>query len=240
MHLTCGGIQGTAIDSLPPTCYYIPNFVSETEAEQILFQITRTPEKRWTLLAHRRLLSLPTTLTGAAKDTLIDSPLPGYLKIPILDRLQQVGLFKDSPHGAPNHCLVNEYHAGQGIMPHEDGSAYYPMTATVSLGSHTVLNIHRKTEDGEREVMPTWRILQEPGSLLVTSGEMYSETLHGIDSITVDKDLNENNIANWSMLDDRDRYKSGSRERETRVSLTYRDVIKVAKVGGALKFLGKK
>lgn len=128
-------------------------------------------------------------------------------------------------------------------MPHEDGLAYFPCTATLSLGAAIVLDIYEKNEAGERNLKPRWRILQEPRSLLVTSGPMYTETLHGIEEVKVDEKMEDEGIANWAFLGERDRYANleGARyERRLRVSLTYRDVVKVAKVGGAMKFLGKR
>lgn len=122
-------------------------------------------------------------------------------------------------------------------MPHVDGPAYNPITATVSLGSHTVLEIYQKNEHGERNVTPTWRILQEPRSLLVTTGAMYVDTLHGISELTVDKDLDSDHIINWEYLGDRKAFESGQAERDTRISLTLRDVTRVTKLGGALKFM---
>ena len=124
-------------------------------------------------------------------------------------------------------------------MPHEDGPAYHPITATVSLGSHTVLEIYKKTEKGERESQPTWRIFQERRSLLVTTGVMYKDTLHGISEIKDDQNLGPESIVNWDLLGDKNVFESRTAERETRVSLTYRDVLKVAKLGGALKFMNK-
>lgn len=38
-----------------------------------------------------------------------------------------------------NHVLVNEYLPGQGIMPHQDGPAYFPVVAIISLGSPAVM-----------------------------------------------------------------------------------------------------
>ncbi|KIW96371.1 uncharacterized protein Z519_03440 [Cladophialophora bantiana CBS 173.52] len=227
------------IKGLPPSCYYVPSFITPSEEEQILNAIRRLPESRWTVLTHRRLLSLPSTLTGSARDTLLAAPMPAFLDT-IVTRLQQDQYFETSTHKAPNHVLINEYKPGEGIMPHEDGPAYDPITATVSLGSHTVLEIYKKNEDGEREVKPTWRILQEPRSLLVTTGEMYVTTLHGISEIQTDEDLNTTQIINWHLLGDQRPYHTGQAQRQTRISLTLRDVIKVAKLGGALKFMNKR
>jgi alkylated DNA repair protein alkB family protein 6 len=228
--------------ALPPSCHYIPNFLTPAEEAHILSQIHATPSTRWTNLSHRRLLSVPSTLTGTARDTLLASPLPTYLSTPIASRFADLGIFQASPHGAPNHVLINEYQPGQGIMPHEDGLAYYPCTATVSLGAAIVLDVYEKNK-GEREAAPRWRILQEPRSLLVTSGAVYTDTLHGIEGVMVDEEVGEGTIANWELLGEKWRYAAldGARyEREVRVSLTYRDVVKVAKVGGVMGFLGKR
>lgn len=229
-------------DGLPESCFYVSNFITEAEEEKILSEISKTPASRWTNLTHRRLLSLPSTLTGTARDTLIAAVLPDYLENPVARRIRDMRIFqmKESPHGGPNHVLINEYQSGQGIMPHEDGPAYFPVTATVSLGSHTVLDIYKKNEQGERESKPSWRILQEPRSLLVTEGSMYKDTLHGITDAHVDEDLMEGSIINWHDLFDTTPYESGRCERKTRISLTFRDVLKVAKLGGAMRFLGKK
>lgn len=227
------------INDLPPSCYYIPSFITTTEEEHILNEIRKLPESRWTVLTRRRLLSLPSTLTGPARDTLLAASLPAYLE-PTVARLRETTFFESSPHKTPNHVLINEYKPGEGIMPHEDGPAYSPITATVSLGSHTVLGIYKKNEHGEREAKPTWRILQEPRSLLITEGEMYINTLHGIAELQTDEALDGEHIVNWDLLDDKQPYQSGKAQRQTRISLTLRDVTKVAKLGGALKFMNKR
>ncbi|KAK0521967.1 hypothetical protein OC835_006728 [Tilletia horrida] len=53
-----------------------------------------------------------------AGNTLIPQPLPSFMtSFPnLIQRLQDTGAFRGSKHGQPNHCLVNEYLAGQGIM----------------------------------------------------------------------------------------------------------------------------
>lgn len=156
-----------------------------------------------------------------------------------MTRFESLGIFADAPHGAPNHVLINEYQPGQGIMPHEDGAAYHPLVATVSLGAPIVLDVYRKREDGGaggRE-QPRFRILQERRSLLITRKEIYTEFLHGIAETKRDEELGEKSVCNWGLLRERDRFE-GLHERETRVSLTYRDVLKVSKVGNTMKFLG--
>jgi alkylated DNA repair protein alkB family protein 6 len=135
-----------------------------------------------------------------------------------------------SPHLAPNHCLINEYLPGQGIHPHEDGDAYYPVVATVSLGSHIVLDVKAKSDHTDTG---GWRILQERRSLLITSGDLYTDCLHGISEVETDENLGREGIVNWSLLGDRTPFLEGRAVRKTRVSLTYRDVNKVQKLGKA-------
>lgn len=146
-------------------------------------------------------------------------------------------------------------------MPHEDGSAYADVVATVSLGASLCLQIGPKpssTEDDAKEhsaparddtnkascgsnlsqyEIPT-RILQEPRSLLLTTGTAYKDLLHGIEPIEVDEDLNRKTVANWDLLGSANVFEEagGRNERATRVSLTYRDVLKVS--SAASKVLG--
>lgn len=137
-------------------------------------------------------------------------------------------------------------------MPHEDGPAYYPLVATVSLGAPIVLDLYEKeregegegkggttSEEGEYTRIPRFRILQEPRSLLVTMGRMYTEFLHGIAERMVDEDLRDETVCNWGLLGQKEKFLGGSYERRTRTSLTFRDVLKVAKVGNTLKFLSR-
>jgi len=136
---------------------------------------------------------------------------------------------------------VNEYTPGQGIFPHEDGSAYHPVVATVSLGSHIVLDIYAKKSDesGEREENSRWRILQEPRSLLITTGALYRDHLHGIAEINVDENLDEKGVINWDLVGRKEDFEDGAKKRKTRVSLTFRDVLKVKRLSKGLSFLGK-
>ncbi|KAF7197088.1 Alpha-ketoglutarate-dependent dioxygenase alkB-like 6 [Pseudocercospora fuligena] len=224
-------MESHRISSVPPSILYFPGFISEEEERHILEKI---PPNRWISLAHRRLQSLPARLTNS--NTLVTSnPLPDWLKSPIVERTHKLEIFSDAPHGI-NHCLVNEYNPGQGIMPHEDGAAYYPAVATVSLGGTLVLDV---TEKGQHENKKSWRILQEPRSLLITTGEAYTETLHGIAEVEEDRDLNSETVANWDLLGDKTRIEEngGVNVRTTRISLTYRDVKKVSALGN--KIFGK-
>jgi len=87
-----------------------------------------------------------------------------------------------------------------------------------------VLNIYPKSNKEEQ-----YRILQEPGSLLLTTGEMYIDYMHSISEITTDENLNETTVINWSLLSDPEKWR-GNITRSTRTSLTFRDVLKVVKI----------
>ncbi|OAG13657.1 hypothetical protein CC77DRAFT_1002950 [Alternaria alternata] len=236
------------IAGLPPDFYYIPNFISAEEESSIVQKI---PAQRWTHLTHRRLQALPSTLTK--NNTLLAAPLPAYLTNPILSRFKDLGIFDHTPHGQSNHVLVNEYRPGEGIMPHEDGDAYAHVVATVSLGAGLCLDVLPKPEssfnkegqqDGEKMLHLPTRIFQEPRSLLITTGRAYRELMHGISSIEVDEELSEGTVANWGLLSQEGKdaiaRDGGSNLRGTRVSLTYRDVIKVSTAASRVLGMGRR
>ncbi|KAI2630966.1 hypothetical protein GGR54DRAFT_178820 [Hypoxylon sp. NC1633] len=234
------------IASLPPAAYYISDFITQKEEEAILDKIASAPKPRWKQLTHRRLQTWPSDLVN---NKLIDAPLPPWLNDPIVPRLKSirssqdpdsVDLFSDSPHQKPNHVLINEYPPGIGIMPHKDGAAYHPVVCTVSLGASLCLDIYKSKDDGSLEPNPAWRILQEPRSLLITTSDLYTDFLHGIADTTEDVELSESTVANWNLLRSPDNFVGGLNIRKTRTSLTYRDVMKVSKIGGKLGLLQKK
>ncbi|KAM5488834.1 hypothetical protein MaudMau93_003960 [Microsporum audouinii] len=234
------GLEKYRVTRLPDTAYYIPDFLSEDEEKIILSKLTI--ENRF-----MKAYTWPSALSKS--NTLLASPLPDWLESPIASRFRDMEIFTDSPHKSPNHVLINEYRPGQGIMPHEDGAAYYPIVATVSLAAPIILDIYEKRQSdlsvemeeavsGQR--LPQYRILQERRSLLVTTGSLYSDYLHGIAERLSDDELGPETICNWGNLGDSHLFETGKYERQTRVSLTYRDVLKVSKLGNSIKFLSKR
>ncbi|KAG6024341.1 hypothetical protein E4U41_001801 [Claviceps citrina] len=238
------------IQGLPSSAYYIPNFISPEEERFILDKIAAAPKPRWKQLTHRRLQTWPSDLV---QDRLLDAPLPVWLEHPVIPRLLSLSsaattpdagnasdaaivsshIFSQSPHQRPNHVLINEY-------PRGDGAAYWPVVCTVSLGASLCLNLHRTKEDGALDAVPAWRVLQEPRSLLITTETLYTDYLHGIADIEEDVDLCADGIANWSLLGDARLFAEGRNMRETRISLTYRDVLKVFKMGSKLSMFLKR
>jgi alkylated DNA repair protein alkB homolog 6 len=73
------------------------------------------------------------------------------------------------------------------------------------------------------------RVLQEPRSLLITTGDIYTEYLHSISETCVDENLGESTVVNWPLLQNPESW-HGTVPREIRTSLTFRDVIKVVKL----------
>ncbi|KAI9652617.1 MAG: hypothetical protein M1829_001497 [Trizodia sp. TS-e1964] len=225
------------ITNLPSDAYYISDFISSAEEDFILNKISTAPITRWTNLSHRRLQTYPSSL--AANNTLLAAPLPSWLASPILPRLREgLDAFSGSPHNGPNHVLINEYNPGEGIMPHEDGAAYWPVVATISLGAPIVLEITKKRVEQQEEPRNEGvfgRILLEPRSLLVLTNDMYSNYLHGIAEVSLDGNLGPASISNWALLGSPQSYVSGSYIRRQRTSLTYRDVLNVSKLGNHFK-----
>lgn len=298
--------------------FYIPNFITEDEERFLTEAILSAPKPKWKVLQNRRLQEWGGQMLSK-NNTLMPQPMPDFFTTypDLITRLRKTGVFERSKHGEPNHCLVNEYLARQGIMPHEDGPAYFPAVATVSLGSHTLLDVYRYVDEdlqkdfdermkehddkvakdnnvesmgGEdptksnivpkermegnvkivrgaraREPNPVFSILQEPRSLLITTGHVYKSCLHGIAEREVDTVAQLAQVANAELLDDAqlrskveqaksrsgdakvgtndEEAKDAGLPRSTRLSLTFRDVEKVSKgVAAMMAYLqgGKK
>ncbi|KAH9620223.1 hypothetical protein KSS87_022333, partial [Heliosperma pusillum] len=107
---------------------------------------------------------------------------------------EEFGIFP----AVPNHVLINEYLPDQGIMPHQDGPAYFPAAAILSLGSPVVMNFtpHGKLwEDDNRNSNLTaqedspqnFSLLLMPRSLLIFKDLAYSAYLHGIEDNAVQR-----------------------------------------------------
>lgn len=125
----------------------------------------------------------------------------------------------------PNHVLVNEYLPGQGIMPHLDGSLFYPTITTISVGSHTVLNFLEPSEDKTINTIPLFSFLLEPRSLLILQDKLFSHYLHCIEEVK--EDLLDDSIINLNKCSDQFD-KNSTIHRDTRISLTIRHVPKTS------------
>ncbi|CAI4226494.1 unnamed protein product [Auanema sp. JU1783] len=206
------------VQNAPSKIWYIPNFIDSTEEQVYLSSVNDAPKPKWEVLSNRRLM----TFGGeVAKNVLLPiDDIPEELGL-LMKKVDQLGIIPK----ATNHILVNEYLAGQGIMPHTDGPAYYPLVATVSLGSSILLDLYRKIDEKKVE-SPSERfvgsMLLERGSLFLMTDEAYSGHLHGIREVKED-------VINETVLNP-GKYLGQTLPRETRVSITIRNIPRVSKL----------
>jgi len=141
-------------------------------------------------------------------------------------------------------------------MPHEDGPRYYPVVATISLGSHAVFHYYKFKTESETDDLaishggkiidtsPVLSVLLEPRSLIISSGAMYLSHLHGIEGLEEDI-INFHDVAsstvlgtgvtigNLNQIEDGELLRLIKRgdalKRSTRYSLTCRDIGRVTK-----------
>ncbi|OXB37217.1 hypothetical protein J007_03024 [Cryptococcus neoformans] len=199
------------VNNVPPAAYYIPDFITEEEEEYLIRKIGQSPQPKWkTVGTGRRLQYWGGTVSKTG--VLLPESLPDFFtKFPdIISRIEKF-LQHASPDGPRldiNQVLVNEYNPGQGIAPHEDGPAFQPLVATISLGSHTVLDLHHyisstspsppmiatissmdnDSGNSARPVaaVPLAHLLLLPRSLLILSSSLYTSHLHAIAAKTQD------------------------------------------------------
>ncbi|KAJ3348121.1 hypothetical protein HDU83_001548 [Entophlyctis luteolus] len=220
----------------PAMFVYVPDFITASEEALLLAKVTAAPQPKWITLSGRRVQNWG--CSPSVKSTALFEPLPDWLE----NLANSIAAkYPDDIPSTPNHCLVNEYRPGQGIMPHFDGPAYKSFVATVSLGAHTILELYKSSQGGtDTEAppgppnQPDCRILLQPRSLVILKAEAYENYLHGISEVTQDI-VSSATINNWK--------ETGIGEAEqiftrsaTRVSLTFREAAKVSK----LKLFGKK
>ena len=116
----------------------------------------------------------------------------------IVEKLVAKKLFKE----APDQLIVNEYTPGQGIAAHTDNTRIFGDTiSALSLGSTVVMNFKKGEE--------TLDILLPRRSLLLMKGEARSKWTHQIKAVKKDK------------------ITGGLLERDTRLSMTFRNTKKI-------------
>ncbi|KAM7502913.1 hypothetical protein LguiB_001817 [Lonicera macranthoides] len=160
-----------------PTLFYIPDFITDSEHHQLLNNISQAPVSKWKSLKNRRLQNWGGVVHAKG---LLAQDLPPWLTR-ITRRISEESKLFPS---AINHVLINEYLPNQGIMPHQDGPAYFPVVAILSLGSPVVMEFtpHSTLADnksGSQTRLP-FSIVLMPRSLLIFKDMAYSEYLHGI------------------------------------------------------------
>ncbi|XP_034221862.1 alpha-ketoglutarate-dependent dioxygenase alkB homolog 6-like isoform X1 [Prunus dulcis] len=193
-------IDNFKVGSLP-TLIYIPDFITDNEQTMLLNKIYEAPVSKWKSLKNRRLQNWVTGGTVHEKG-LLPQDLPSWLTKITYKIYEESGLFP-----LPiNHVLINEYLPNQGIMAHQDGPAYYPVVAILSLRSpvvmdftpHSRLTLCKSTctndvEDtnSDRGVIKIdtdksmdehhpFPVILMPRSLMIFKDKAYSDYLHAI------------------------------------------------------------
>ncbi|KAK4051518.1 hypothetical protein OIO90_004732 [Microbotryomycetes sp. JL221] len=200
------------------------DFVNVAEEQYLISKVDAVGSssvklKAWQSLNGRRSMYWGGSLTK--NGSLVPAPLPDFMDRTwpnVMQRIERLDIFRNVPTDikgkgkAPNHCLVNEYLPGQGIMPHTDGPAYFPLVATLSLGSHAVLKLVPRSVDELREVeiegngcngsrqphaCTPFTVFLPPRSLVVLSDTIYSNYLHSIEPIKLDSMQDLMACTNW-------------------------------------------
>ncbi|XP_057446466.1 uncharacterized protein LOC130738494 [Lotus japonicus] len=183
-----------------PTVFYVPDFITDSEETFLLHNIYGVNASKWKPMKNRRLQNWGGVVHEKG---LLPQPLPPWLTNLTKRMYEELGLFP-SPL---NHVLINEYLPNQGIMPHQDGPAYFPVVAILSLGSPAVMdftpharlkldsqdNTDKDSEGGTLEIgEEKWlddhhpfSVLLMPRSLLIFKDQAYSDYLHGIQDSAV-------------------------------------------------------
>ncbi|XP_065854437.1 alkylated DNA repair protein ALKBH6 homolog isoform X2 [Euphorbia lathyris] len=191
-----------------PTVICKPDFITENEEKYLLEKIYEAPLSKWKSLKNRRLQNWGGVVHEKG---LLPQDLPPWLT-KITQRIyEESGLFP----AAMNHVLINEYLPHQGIMPHQDGPAYFPVVSILSLGSPVVMDFipHsrlRTSMDALRNSVESegsgaagievnietdewmdnhhpFSVLLNSRSLLIFKDNAYSDYLHGIKDSEVHK-----------------------------------------------------
>lgn len=170
-----------------------------------------------------------------------------------------------------SNMLFHRYLPSQGILPHTDGPAYHPLTATLSLSSHTILSLRSppnwlssaspsttsaSQKQADAKAVEKVDIFLPPRSLVLLSGTLYSDWLHGIQPLEVSPAESLKGCANWEQYwarrlaacegdEQRDEVESERQEveekgwkRGKRISLTCRRVRGKVRKGLAVGLLG--
>lgn len=167
----------------PAASFLIENFLSVAEEEQLVAYIQSFEAFQWVQLKRRRLIQFE----ERQGEHLRQLPITATLQS-IIDRCSQAGvqfIQSESETGSSraNHILINEYKPGEGICSHQDGPAFVPTVAVLSLCSSLVL---RFVPSVARDAPTAFAVLLPPRSLFVFSADLYTRFWHCIDEVETD------------------------------------------------------
>lgn len=152
------GIEPVSDDIL-----YANDFLSRPEESRLLEGLV--PDESWVRVSGRRLLRF-------------EMPLPRILK----ELASAVGAALENADF--DHCLINSYEPGEGIMAHTDGPAYEHLTATISCGCDRIVRFKKRLKPcqvgGDVQIRET-SILLRRRSLLIFRDSAYIHHTHSIE-----------------------------------------------------------
>lgn len=144
--------------------WYIPNIISVEEENALLEGVL---SRQWVELKTRKLQCYEGASIGEVPD----------LKL-LAESLESCPLDLNI---SINHILVNNYAPAEGILHHEDGPAYVPVVAILSLNEVAVMTFRRKPlDEAGQDLSDAYSLVLQPRSLLVFSHALYERYLHGI------------------------------------------------------------
>ena len=235
------------VRNTPPgtTVYLLKDWCTQREETYLLGRVYASP--KWTNVSARRLQSFGGQVRE--KGTLAEK-MPDWLASEIGKVQHTVGELMPT---RINHVLVNEYLPGNGILPHQDGGCYHPCVLILSLGCDAVMRFAPHKDFRDDSSYKEFGIFLPCRSLLLFHGTTYTEYLHGIEAVDVDvidgsvvnfgdvsgaasDEMEETGIEKRDALkkekngDDDSETRSVTLRRDTtRVSMTFRNVLRVRK-----------
>lgn len=176
---------------------YIPEYITEEE-HHFLWQNVNT--ENWLDDLKRRVQHYGYKYNYKARFvdyTMKIGDLPSWV-MPLAENFKDDGFMQNTP----DQLIINEYLAGQGIANHVDCEPCFGDTIiSLSLGSTCIMDfIHKDTKE-------KIEIFLEPRSLVILKNEARYDWTHGIQGKKSDF------------------FKNQKYERNTRISLTFRNVI---------------
>ncbi len=192
-------------DTAIPGFTYQPNFLDEEDEQRLVEWIDR---QEWSSALRRRVQHYGWRYDYKAREVNSSMRL-GELPAPLAElaqRLYDRGLVPQMP----DQAIVNEYEANQGITPHADAPSFADGIATISLLESWEMNFHPPNKGGGGRVGNKVPRLLERRSVAVLQGEARWKWKHEIVKRTSDPYV--------------DRGKRRRRDRNRRISLTFRKV----------------
>ncbi|KAJ3337438.1 Alpha-ketoglutarate-dependent dioxygenase alkB 6 [Gonapodya sp. JEL0774] len=195
-------LSSPSID-FPPEIFLIKNFISRDRSESLTAKINSVPKPKWKSLSNRRLQQW-----GGVPSTkgMLREALPGFID-QLCEELEHLEIFRDYVTPTPpSACSLEQESLGggvgsvegtthnpQGILPHLDGPLYLPCVATVSIGSHCLLDFYPSpSSSGDPSTTsltkpsPKFSLFVPPDSLYVQTGPIYHTFMHAVAERVVD------------------------------------------------------